>query len=85
MEERPSEDRAIVALIAGIVALMFTWFHAGGPLSIVSVPAAVTAVAAGVSALRRGSTRVGLATAGVVLGTIALCSWLLIKGLALLF
>ncbi len=83
MEERPSEDRAIVALIAGIVALMFTWFHQGGPLSIISVPAAVTAVSAGVSAIRRGSARVGLATAGVVLGTIALCSWLLIKGLAL--
>jgi hypothetical protein len=85
MEERPSEDRAIFALIAGIVALMFTWFHRGGPLSIISVPAAVTAVAMGVSALRRGTARTGLATAGAVLGTIALCSWVLIKSFALVF
>jgi hypothetical protein len=81
-EAKPVDDRAIVSLVAGIVAVMFSMFALHGPMTLICLPASVIAIMNGVAVLKEGKGGRGLAVAGVVLGTIGICSWILFKTIA---
>ncbi len=83
-ENKSVDDQAIVALIAGIVSVMFALFTWRGPLNFLCLPAGIIAVMSGVTVLKEGRGGRDLAVAGVVLGTIGVCAWILMKA-ALVF
>jgi hypothetical protein len=83
-ENKSVDDQAIVALIAGIVSVMFALFACRGPLHFLCLPAGIIAVTSGVAVLKEGKGGRGLAVAGVVLGTMGICAWILMKA-ALVF
>ena len=74
---QPVDDGAIVSLIAGIVCVMFAWFHFSIALSWVCLPAGFVALKTGIGVLREDKGGRSLAVTGVVLGTIGICSWIL--------
>lgn len=73
------DDRAIVSLIAGIVSVMFVLSTFKGLLNFLCLPAGIIAVTSGVAVLKEGKGGRDLAVAGVVLGTIGICAWILMK------
>lgn len=60
---------AVAALVIGILSLVFFW---GGWLFVITGVGAVVAGVSGGRAARRGNGQLGIATAGVVLGSVAL-------------
>ena len=68
--------RALVSLIAGLAALMFS-FAIDSWLHITALPLALVSLWTGVNVLREGKPGMGISVAGVVLATIALCVWIL--------
>jgi len=70
--------RALVSLVAGLAALMFSfapdsWIH------ITTLPLGLVSLWTGVSVLREGRPGMGISVAGTVLATIAICAWILSK------
>lgn len=75
---QPVDTRALVSLITGLAALMFG-FAPDSWLYIATLPLGITALWTGVGVLREGRPGMGISVAGTVLGTIAICSWILMK------
>lgn len=61
--------RAVTALVVGILSLVFFW---GGWLFVAGAVGAVIAGVAGGRVARQGRGQLGVATAGLVLGSVAL-------------
>ncbi len=61
--------KAVTALVVGILSLVFFW---GGWLFVAGAAGAVVAGVSGSRAARGGRGQLGVATAGLVLGSIAL-------------
>ena len=72
------DTRALVSLIAGLAALMFS-FAPDSWLHIATLPLGITSLWTGVAVLREGRPGMGISVAGTVLATIAICSWILFK------
>lgn len=67
-----------MSLVAGVAAVMFmfavdSWLHT------LSVALGVGAIWSGWSVMRAGKKGIGVSVAGLVLGTIAVCSWIITK------
>jgi hypothetical protein len=73
-----TDPRAVVSLIVGLAAFMFT-FRPDTWSYFLVLPLGVGSVWAGVGVLREGKPGMGISVAGVVLATIALCIWVLSK------
>ena len=71
--------RALASIIAGVAAVMFMFALDRWLLHTMSLALGVTAVLSGVAVLRQGTKGMGVSVAGIVLGTIAVCSWILTK------
>jgi hypothetical protein len=71
------DSRALVSLIAGVAAVMFMFTFDRWLLQTLSLSLGLTAVWSGVSVMRAGTKGMGLSVAGIVLGTIAVCSWIM--------
>lgn len=69
----------MMSIIAGVAAVMFMFAVDRWLLHTLSLALGVGAVYTGASVLREGKKGMGVSTAGVVLGTIAVCSWILTK------
>lgn len=76
-ECKPVDDRAIVALIAGIVSVMFVLFTCQALLNLFGLFAGILAIGGGYVVLKEGKGGRGLAIAGIVLSTIGICAWFL--------
>jgi hypothetical protein len=73
------DSRALVSLIAGVAAVMFMFAMDRWLLHTVSLGLGLTAVWTGWSVMREGKKGTGVCVAGIVLGTIAVCSWIISK------
>ena len=71
--------RALVSIIAGVAAVMFTFAMDRWVLQTMSLALGVAAMWNGVAVMREGKKGMGVSVAGIVLGTIAVCSWILMK------
>ncbi len=71
--------RALMSIIAGVAAVMFMFAIDSWTLHTLSLGLGVSAVYTGASVIREGKKGMGVSVAGVVLGTIAVCSWILTK------
>ncbi|MBA3456846.1 MAG: hypothetical protein H0T42_27400 [Deltaproteobacteria bacterium] len=65
-------------MITGLAAFMFSmipesWLH------LTTLPLGIGALWTGVAVLREGRPGMGISVAGIVLGTIALCTWIMIR------
>ena len=72
------DTRALVSLIAGLAALMFS-FALDSWLHIATLPLGLVSLWTGVGVLREGKPGMGISVAGTVLATIAICAWILSK------
>lgn len=72
------DTRALVSLIAGLASLMFS-FAPDSALHIATLPLGGLSLYTGVGVLREGSKGMGISVAGVVLATIAICAWILLR------
>jgi len=68
-----------MSLIAGVAAAMFMFAVDRWVLHTLSLGLGVAAVITGTRVLREGKKGMGVSVAGIVLGTIAVCSWILTK------
>jgi hypothetical protein len=75
---QPTDPRALVSLITGLAALMFS-LGVESWLLITALPLGLIALWTGVAVLREGRPGMGISVAGVILGTIAICAWILLK------
>ncbi len=73
------DPRAMVSIVAGVAALMFIFAVDRWVLHTLSLTLGITAVASGFAVMRAGNKGMGVSVGGVVLGTIAVCSWILTK------
>jgi hypothetical protein len=73
---QPVDMRALVSLIAGLAALMFS-FALDSWLHITTLPLGALSLWTGVGVLREGKPGMGISVAGVILSTIAICAWIL--------
>jgi hypothetical protein len=73
------DSRAMVSLIAGVAAVMFMFAVDRWMLHTISLALGIGAVLSGAAVMRAGKKGMGVSVAGVVLGTIAVCSWILTK------
>ena len=71
--------RALISIIAGVAAVMFMFAVDRWMLHTLSLALGLGAVFTGVSVMREGKKGMGVSVAGIVLGTIAVCSWILTK------
>ena len=69
----------MLSIIAGVAAVMFMFAIERSLLHIASLALGLVAVFTGVMVLRAGRKGMGVSVAGIVLGTIAVCSWILTK------
>lgn len=69
----------MVSIVAGVAALMFMFAVDRWMLHTLSLVLGISAVLSGVAVMRAGKKGMGVSVAGVVLGTIAVCSWILTK------
>lgn len=69
----------MVSIVAGVAALMFMFAVDRWMLHTLSLVLGISAVASGFAVMRAGTKGMGVSVAGVVLGTIAVCSWILTK------
>jgi O-antigen/teichoic acid export membrane protein len=73
------DERALLSIIAGVAALIFSFAVDRWLFHTLSLVLGVVSVWSGVAVLREGRKGMGISVAGIVLGTIAVCSWLLAK------
>jgi len=73
------DQRAVMSIIGGVAAVMFMFAVDRWLLHTASLVLGAGAVWSGVSVMREGKKGMGVAVAGIVLGTIAVCSWILSK------
>lgn len=71
--------RALMSIIAGVAAVMFMWAVDRWLLHTMSLALGLAAMWSGVAVMREGKKGMGVSVAGIVLGTIAVCSWILMK------
>lgn len=76
---QPVDTRALISLIAGLVALMFS-FALDSWLHITALPLGAISLWTGIGVLREGKPGMGISVAGIVLATIAICAWILAMG-----
>ncbi len=69
----------MVSIVAGVAALMFMFAVDRWLLHTLSLVLGISAIASGFAVMRAGNKGMGVSVAGVVLGTIAVCSWILTK------
>jgi len=69
----------MVSIVAGVAAMMFMFAVDRWMLHTLSLVLGISAVASGYAVMRAGKKGMGVGVAGVVLGTIAVCSWILTK------
>lgn len=74
-----TDSRALVSLITGVAAVMFMFAVDRWMLHTLSLALGIGAVVTGSRVLRAGTKGMGVSVAGIVLGTIAVCSWILSK------
>ena len=68
-----------MSIIAGVAAVMFMFAVDRWLLHTLSLALGLAAVWTGVAVMRQGTKGMGVSVAGIVLGTIAVCSWILTK------
>ena len=73
------DSRALTSIIAGVAAVMFMFAVDRWLVHTASLVLGIVAVGAGVTVMRAGAKGMGVSVAGIVLGTIAVCSWILSK------
>ncbi|MGE0396762.1 MAG: hypothetical protein AB7T06_08605 [Kofleriaceae bacterium] len=73
------DPRAMVSLTAGVSALMFSFAIDRWMLHTLSLLLGVAAMVSGYAVMRAGNKGMGVSVGGVVLGTIAVCAWILTK------
>jgi len=73
------DSRAVMSIIAGVAAVMFMATVDRWLLHTASLVLGIAAVGCGVMVMREGKKGMGVSVAGIVLGTIAVCSWILTK------
>jgi hypothetical protein len=71
--------RAVVSIIAGVAAFMFMFAVDRWLLHTMSLALGLAAIWSGVAVMREGKKGMGVSVGGIVLGTIAVCWWILIK------
>lgn len=73
------DQRAVISIIAGVAAVMFMFAVDRWLIHTLSLALGLAAVWSGVGVMREGTKGMGVSVAGIVLGTIAICSWILSK------
>ena len=73
------DQRAVISIIAGVAAVMFMFAVDRWLLHTASPVLGAGAVWSGVAVMREGKKGMGVSVAGIVLGTVAVCSWILSK------
>ena len=73
------DQRAVMSIIAGVAAVMFMFAVDRWLLHTLSLALGVAAMWSGIAVMRQGTKGMGVSVAGIVLGTIAVCSWILTK------
>ena len=73
------DQRAVMSIIAGVAAVMFMFAIDRWFLHTLSLVLGAGAVWSGVGVMRAGNKGMGVSVAGIVLGTIAVCWWILTK------
>jgi hypothetical protein len=73
------DQRALISIIAGVAAVMFMFAIDRWMVHTMSLALGVGAMWSGVAVMREGKKGMGISVAGIVLGTIAVCSWILTK------
>ncbi len=73
------DQRALISIIGGVAAVMFMFAVDRWVVHTFSLVLGVAAVWSGVAVMREGTKGMGVSVAGIVLGTIAVCSWILTK------
>jgi len=73
------DQRAVISIIAGVAAVMFMSAVDRWLLHTASLLLGAGAVWSGVAVMREGKKGMGVSVAGIVLGTIAVCAWILTK------
>ena len=68
-----------MSIIAGVAAVMFMFAVDRWMLHTLSLALGLGAMWSGVQVMREGNKGMGVSVAGIVLGTIAVCSWILTK------
>ena len=68
-----------MSIIAGVAAVMFMFAVDRWLLHTLSLALGVAAMWSGIAVMRQGTKGMGVSVAGIVLGTIAVCSWILTK------
>jgi hypothetical protein len=74
-----TDTRALLSLITGVAAVMFMFAMDRLLFHTASVVLGVAAVWTGTQVMREGKKGMGLSVAGIVLGTIAVCAWIITK------
>jgi hypothetical protein len=74
-----TDSRALLSLIGGVAAVMFMFAMDRWLLHTASLVLGLGAVWTGTSVMREGRKGMGVSVAGIVLGTIAVCSWIISK------
>lgn len=69
----------MISIIAGVAAVMFMFAIDRWHVHTLSLALGVAALWSGVAVMREGTKGMGISVAGIVLGTIAVCSWILTK------
>jgi hypothetical protein len=73
------DQRALISIIAGVAAVMFMFAIDRWMVHTMSLALGIGAMWSGVAVMREGKKGMGISVAGIVLGTIAVCSWILTK------
>jgi hypothetical protein len=73
------DQRAVISIIAGVAAFMFSFAIDRWLVHTSSLVLGIAAMWSGVAVMRAGTRGMGVSVAGIVLGTIAVCSWILTK------
>ena len=73
------DQRALISIIAGVAAFMFMFAVDRWLIHTLSLGLGIAAVGCGVAVMREGNKGMGISVAGIVLGTVAVCSWILSK------
>jgi hypothetical protein len=74
-----TDQRAVISLITGVAAVMFMFAVDRWFVHMMSFALGLAAMWSGVAVMRAGTKGMGVSVAGIVLGTIAVCSWILWK------
>lgn len=73
------DQRAAASIITGVASVMFMFAVDRWLLHTGSLVLGLAAIWSGVAVMREGNKGMGVSVAGIVLGTIAVCSWIIAK------